>query len=175
MLLKRLPDAVDVNPVKVASGIIKIVLQIKDVRRCSSHRWLTDRAFQEVEGNIDVVERRILSTVDQLRVVEEALDGWEPNNAEEGQGVKLYKTYGCLSPSRPKLTSRRPCRTLAEEWRNLIMLKKQSLGRKIAAVEEDNGRIAQIFERINQAREQLVVRICVIVVIFRFIVSPTCF
>jgi hypothetical protein len=98
MLLKRLPDAVDTNPVKVASGIIKIVLQIKDVRRCSSHRWLTDHAFQEVKGNIDVVERRILSTVDQLRAVEEALVGWEPNNAEEKQGMELYKTYGCLSP-----------------------------------------------------------------------------
>ena len=47
------------------------------------------------------------------------------------------------------------------------MLKKQSLGRKIAAVEEDKGRIAEIFEYINQAREQLVVRICAIVVIFR--------
>ena len=31
MLLKRLPDAVDTNPVKIAFGIIKIVLQIKDV------------------------------------------------------------------------------------------------------------------------------------------------
>jgi hypothetical protein len=37
MLLKRLPDAVDANPAKIAFGIVKIVLQIKDVRRCSSH------------------------------------------------------------------------------------------------------------------------------------------
>jgi hypothetical protein len=66
-----------------------------------------------------------------------------------------------------KLTSRRPCRTLAEEWNNLIKLKTQSLGRKIAVLEEDQGRIAEIFENINQAREQLVVRICVIVFIFR--------
>jgi hypothetical protein len=49
---------------------------------------------------------------------------------------------------------------------NLIKLKEQSLGRKIAALEEDKGRIAEIFEHINQAREQLVVRICVIVVFF---------
>ena len=42
MLLKRLPDAVDANPAKVAVGIVKIVLQIKDVRCCSSHRCLTD-------------------------------------------------------------------------------------------------------------------------------------
>ena len=45
------------------------------------------------------------------------------------------------------------------------MLKKQSLSRRIAALEEDKGRIAEIFEHINQAREQLVVRICVIVII----------
>ena len=42
MLLKRLPDAVDTNPAKMALGIVKIVLQIKDVRCCSSHRCLTD-------------------------------------------------------------------------------------------------------------------------------------
>ena len=47
---------------------------------------------------------------------------------------------------------------------NLVKLKEQSLGRKIAVHEEDKARIAAIFERINQAREQLVVRICVIVV-----------
>jgi len=38
--------------------------------------------------------------------------------------------------------------------------------RKIAVHEEDKGRIADIFERINRAREQLVVRICVIIVVF---------
>ena len=97
MLLKRLPNAVDANPVKVAFGIIKIVLMIKDVGRRSSHRLLTDHAFQEVKDNIDKIDRRILSTVDQLRAVDEALAGWEPNNAEERQGMELFKTYGCLS------------------------------------------------------------------------------
>jgi len=45
-------------------------------------------------------------------------------------------------------------------------LKKQSLIRKIAVHEEDKAKIADIFERINRAREQLVVHICVIVIIF---------
>jgi hypothetical protein len=65
-----------------------------------------------------------------------------------------------------KLTGRRPCRTLEEEWKNLIDLQKQSLGRKIADHEGDKGRIAEIFERINQAREQLVVCTCAIFAIF---------
>jgi hypothetical protein len=77
-------------------------------------------------------------------------------------------------PSGLKLTSRRSCRTLAEEWTNLIKLKQKSLARKIAVHEEDKGRIAEIFEHINQAREQLVVRISVIVVILCFIPSPIC-
>jgi len=104
MLLKRLPDAVDTNTVKIAFGIISIVLQIKD----------------EVKYKIDVVDRRILSTVDQLRAVEEALAGWELNNAEERQGMELFKM------------------TLADEWRNLFKLKKQSLGRKFAVLEEES-------------------------------------
>ena len=91
MLLKRLPDAVDTNPAKIAFGIVKIVLQIKDVGRYSSQHCLTNYGYQEVKGNIDAVDQRILSTVDQLRTVEEALAGWQPNNAEEKQGIELYK------------------------------------------------------------------------------------
>ena len=91
MLLKRLPDAVDANPAKIAFGIVKIVLQIKYVSRYSSHHCLTNYGYQEVKGNIDAVDQRILSTVDQLRTVEDALAGWQPNNAEEKQGIELYK------------------------------------------------------------------------------------
>ncbi|KAF9479502.1 hypothetical protein BDN70DRAFT_687374, partial [Pholiota conissans] len=47
--------------------------------------------------------------------------------------------------------------TLTKEYANLIKLKGQSLIRKIADHEEDKGEIAEIFQRINQAREQLVV------------------
>ena len=92
MLLKRLPDVVDPNPVKIAFDIVKIVLQIKDVRHCSPHCCLTDYGYQEVKGNIDAVEQRILLMVDQLRAVEEAMAGWRPNNVEEKQGIELYKT-----------------------------------------------------------------------------------
>jgi hypothetical protein len=34
-----------------------------------------------VQGNVDAVDQRILLTVDQLRIVEEALAGWQPDNA----------------------------------------------------------------------------------------------
>ena len=74
--------------------------------------------------------------------------------------------------SRLKLTSRRLCRTLVEEYIKLIKLKEQSRIRKIADHEGDKGRIAEIFQRINQAREQLVVRISVIVVIFPVSLCP---
>ena len=91
MLLKRLPDAVHINPAEIAFGIVKIVLQIKDVGRYSSHHCLTNYGYQEVKGNINAVDQRILSTVDQLRTVEEALAGWQPNNPEEKQGIERYK------------------------------------------------------------------------------------
>jgi len=70
-------------------------------------------------------------------------------------------------PTGLELTNRRPCRTLAEALTNLTKIKEQSLGRKIAIHEEDKGQIAEIFERINQAREQLVVCISGIVINFR--------
>src|SRR6267378_7648559 len=73
-----------------------------------------------------------------------------------------------------KLTSRRPCRTLAEELTNLIKLKEKSPARKVAVHEDDKGRIAEIFEHINQAREQLVVRICNCRYFSCFVASPIC-
>ena len=100
MLLKRIPDVVDTNPAKIAFGIAKLVLQIRDVCPCSSHRCLTDYAYQEVKGNIDTVDQRIVSTAEQLGVVKEAMDGWKPNNAEEEQGIKRFEMYACPSPLR---------------------------------------------------------------------------
>ena len=94
MLLKRLPDAMAANPAKIAFSIVKIVLQIKDVGRYSRYSLYyrpTNYGYQEVKGNIDAVDQRILSTVDQLRTVEEALAGWQPNNPEEKQGIERYK------------------------------------------------------------------------------------
>jgi len=42
MLLKKLPDVVDTNPAKIILRIAKVVLEIKDVCRHSSHRCLTN-------------------------------------------------------------------------------------------------------------------------------------
>ena len=41
LLLKKAPDVVDGNPVKITFGIAKIILQIKDVCHYSSHWCLT--------------------------------------------------------------------------------------------------------------------------------------
>ena len=73
LLLKKAPDVVDGNPVKITFGIAKIILQIKDVCHYSSHWCLTDSASQEVKDNLDAVERRISSTAAQLLAVQEAL------------------------------------------------------------------------------------------------------
>jgi hypothetical protein len=42
MLLKKLPSALDPNPVKMAFSIATIILSIKDVRQHSSHWPLTN-------------------------------------------------------------------------------------------------------------------------------------
>jgi len=52
-----------------------------------------------------------------------------------------------------------------EELTKLTQLKKQSLIRGVALHEENKQQIAKIFERVNQAREQLVVRICTTIII----------
>ena len=42
-LLRRLPDVADENPVKVALGIAKLILEIKDVRHLSLREHLIDQ------------------------------------------------------------------------------------------------------------------------------------
>ena len=93
MLLKRLPDVVDTNPAKVALGIVKIILLIKDVRLSFGHRRLTNSGCQEVKGNIDAVDQRIISTVDQLGAIEDARHGWAPNSDKESRAVKSFERY----------------------------------------------------------------------------------
>ncbi|RXW14464.1 hypothetical protein EST38_g11392 [Candolleomyces aberdarensis] len=69
-LMKRLPDIVDGNPVKMALSLAKMIIQIKDV----------------VKENMDAVERRIASTGAQLAIVEKAYDD------EKNQWMKQFKS-----------------------------------------------------------------------------------
>ena len=64
--------------------------------------------------------------------------------------------------------TKRSFRTLKEELTKLTQLKKQSLIRGVAVHEENKKQIAEIFERDNQAREQLVVRICTTIIIIHY-------
>jgi len=65
-------------------------------------------------------------------------------------------------------------RTLEKEAENFTKLNEKALGVKITAHEGDKREIAAIFERINQAREQLVVHTGVIVIIFCLDTLPIC-
>ena len=40
---------------------------------------------------MDALDRRMISTAEQLEVVEKALIGWGPNNTEERQALEFYK------------------------------------------------------------------------------------
>jgi uncharacterized membrane protein YccC len=62
-------------------------------------------------------------------------------------------------------------RTVTEELEKLRQLKQQSRFRKFAIQEDDKKQIAQIFERINDARLRLGVRLSVIMLIPLLIVS----
>jgi len=119
-----------------------------------------------VQDNLDTVERRISSTAAQLLAVQEALSTWKPSNAEETQR-EIFERYSVLTLSAKvdEQTIKHSFRTLKEELTNLTQLKKQSLIRGVALHEENKKQIAEIFERVNQAREQLVVRICTTIII----------
>ena len=53
--------------------------------------------------------------------------------------------------------------TLKEELDKLTRHQKRSLIRKVAVHEDDKQKIGEIFERINDARQQLMVSICMVI------------
>lgn len=92
MLIKRIPDVVDGNPVKMAFGIAKLALEIKDVRGhmfCS--RYWPHMSFQLVTDNIDAVEQNIISTAAEVVMIKEELSSWRPSNSEETQRMRAFE------------------------------------------------------------------------------------
>ncbi|RXW23195.1 hypothetical protein EST38_g2668 [Candolleomyces aberdarensis] len=83
MLMKKLPEIVDGNPVKVALGLAKAIIQIKDA----------------VKENMDAVERRIASTGAQLAILEKALDNPRTYDEEKNPWMKQFKKEDTTSPS----------------------------------------------------------------------------
>ena len=67
---------------------------------------MTDPASQDVEDNLDAVERRISSIAAQLLAVQEALATWKPSNAEKTQR-EVFERYSAPLLSRQNLTSKR--------------------------------------------------------------------
>ncbi|KAF5320246.1 hypothetical protein D9611_011284 [Ephemerocybe angulata] len=119
-LLKRLPDIVDENPVKMALGLAKTIVQITEA----------------VKDNMDTVDRRIASTFAQLTIVVNALD--DPTTYDEKKNSWFREFKSTLEGEFTKLSQ------LSEEW----------LARKILDHEDEKKRIAEIFERVNEARIQ---------------------
>ncbi|RXW17245.1 hypothetical protein EST38_g8608 [Candolleomyces aberdarensis] len=119
-LMKRLPEIIDGNPVKMALSLVKMIIDIKDA----------------VKDNMDAVERRIASTGAQLAIVEKALSNPTTNDEEGNQWMKQFKT------------------TLEHEINKLLRLSEEWMIRKVADHEKEKGEIAEIFDRVNEARVQ---------------------
>ena len=81
-LLKRLPECVDGNPVKVAFSVAKVIIDVANVRYClciSGIGWLLNQA---VGGNKDELAQRLEDTANRLLVVERTVDSGIPKGAE---------------------------------------------------------------------------------------------
>ncbi|KAF6759000.1 WD40-repeat-containing domain protein [Ephemerocybe angulata] len=119
-LLKKLPDIVDGNPVKIAASLAKAIVEITEA----------------VKGNMDAVDRRIASTCAQLEIVNRALA--DPTTYDERNNIWLKEFKS----------------TLDVEFTKLYQLRNGGLGVKIMNYEDEKSRIADVFERINDARIQ---------------------
>ncbi|KAF8157273.1 WD40-repeat-containing domain protein [Crassisporium funariophilum] len=74
-LVKRASNIVDTNPAKIALGLVKAIVEIKDA----------------VKDNKDAVARQIASTGGQLEEVADALHNWQPHNEEANPWMIYFK------------------------------------------------------------------------------------
>ncbi|KAF9524137.1 hypothetical protein CPB83DRAFT_948682 [Crepidotus variabilis] len=89
-----------------------------------------------VQDNKEMIVRHIVSAGYQLKVVGEALDGWQPNSKDEKRWIDKFT------------------RTLKKQSEELSKLKNESTFRKIVDHEDEQKRIEEIFGNVNTAREQ---------------------
>ena len=87
----------DTDPAKVALGLVKMIIEIKDVRHYSSCSALTHCYPQSVKDNRDAVARQIVSTGDQLKAIQEALGSWGQENKKEEPWMRQFKMYDLQS------------------------------------------------------------------------------
>ena len=93
-----------------------------------------------------------------MEAVEEELRGWNPDNMEGNLSINQFKTYGFHSHNESKRVTIYLFRALEEELKKLNELKDESNFRKFLDHEDEQKRIEDIFERINEARVRFEVR-----------------
>ena len=111
-----------------------------------------------MKDNKDAVARRITSTGGQLEAVEEELHGWNLDNTEENLWMNQFKMYVFNIPSEGEFVTISLLRTLDGELKKLNELNDESKFRKFLDHEDEQKRIADVFERINEARVRFEVR-----------------
>jgi uncharacterized protein YlbG (UPF0298 family) len=161
LLLKKAPVAIDTNPVKIVFGIAQIALELKKVRVLSQRlkSSLLLKEHQGMQDNMDATERRIAALLDLILVVEKATRDWGGTSRDETRAMKAFETYVDMHRScRLAIYLTHSSRTLSKELDNFQAIQKQSSARQFLVQEVDKQNIADIFERVNEARQNLIVR-----------------
>ena len=111
-----------------------------------------------MKDNKDAVSRQIASTVGQLKEVEKALCSWKPDIKDRDEWMNHFKVYVFHNANESERMTIQLFSTLEEELRKLNKLNDESNFRKFLDHEDEQGRIGNIFVRINEARVQFEVR-----------------
>jgi hypothetical protein len=89
-----------------------------------------------------------------LKEVEEALRGWRPDNKEGYPWMNHFKAYVFHGANKSGSMVIKLFSILEEELRGLEKVSDESNFRKFLDHEDEQGRIKNIFVRINEARVQ---------------------
>jgi hypothetical protein len=112
-----------------------------------------------MQDNMDATERRIAALLDLILVVEKATRDWRGTSRDETRAMKAFERYVALHWIYSLTLCLTHCpRTLSKELDNFIAIQEQSRARHFLVQEVDKQNIADIFERVNEARQNLIVR-----------------
>lgn len=106
-------------------------------------------------GDMDTLERRILSIAERLEFMDTTADRWGPKIKEQKVHFERLNMYVRL-PKEIAFGQFFCISVLLKEIEKLVQLKKEHV-RRIADCEDKKLQIAGIFERMNEARIQFAV------------------
>jgi hypothetical protein len=110
-----------------------------------------------MEDNMDTTDRRIAALLDLIVVLDDATRGWHSSNMNENRAMENFKLLVVIHWIFGHAYATDFISVLSGELDHFYAIKNQPKTRQFLAQEDDKQNIVNIFERVNEARRNMIV------------------